>query len=306
VSSKKVYNLGLALGGGGVRGLAHLGVLQVFDREGIKPNLIVGTSVGSIIGAAYALFPDGLEVTRRGLAYLRGESFRNNSFKKVLFNPDNVEQNFFRSLVRNIKKGYVFSSLIRKPSIFKSERLYNVISELIPDVDFKECQIPFAVPAIDIRSGKEVLLSEGSLRKALLASCSLPGFFPAVEHEGMLLCDAGVISPVPVTSCRSFDPKVLVAVDISTKLQPVEKIEIGLDAILRTELIAGGRINEMELEKADAVIQPPTGQKEWSDFSDLDGLIESGIGVTKEKLPAIRELLDKKANRFWKTAGSSA
>ena len=294
------------MGGGGVRGLAHLGVLQVLDREGIKPDRIVGTSVGAIIGAAYSRYPDGLEVTRRGLAYLRGESFRTNPFKKVLFNSDNVEQNFFRSLVRNIKKGYVFSSLIRKPAIFKSERLYNVISELIPDVEFKDCQIPFAVPANHIRSGNEVLLTEGSLRKALLASCSLPGFFPTVEHEGMLLCDAGVISPVPVTGCRSYDPRVLVAVDISTKLQPIEKIEIGLDAILRTELIAGGRINELELEKADVVIQPPTGQKEWSDFSGLDRLIESGLDVTREKIPQIRELLDKKSHRFWKTAGSSA
>jgi len=304
VSTKNRGNLGVALGGGGVRGLAHLGVLQVLDREGIKVDQVVGTSVGSIIGAAYSLYPDGLEVTRRGLAYLRGESFRTNPFKKVLFHSDNVEQNFFRSLVHNIKKGYVFSSLIRKPSIFKSERLYNVISEVIPDVEFKDCQIPFAVPAIDIRSGNEVLLREGSLRKALLASCSLPGFFPPVEHEGMLLCDAGVISPVPVSACRSFDTKVLVAVDISTKLDTLEKVEIGLDAILRVEAIAGGRINDMELELADVLIQPNTGQKEWSDFSDLDRLIESGLDSAKAKVSDIRELLSKKT-RFWKTAGSS-
>lgn len=299
-SSQRSYNpntlvmdaikINLALGGGGARGLAHLGVLQVLDREGIGIDHVFGTSIGSIVGGSYALHPDGLELTRRALAFLRGDSFRHNPFKKVLFHSDDVEVNFFRSVIRNIKKSYVFSSLIRKPSIFTSSRLYEVICDMIPDVDFTATQIPFSVPAIDIRSGKEIVISDGSMRKALLASCSLPGFFPPVEHEGMLLMDAGVISPVPVSAARKASPYPLIAVDISSQLEVVDNVDIGLDAIMRVEAIAGKRINDSELELADVVIRPEVGGKDWSDFSDLEELIESGIRAAKDALPTIRDL----------------
>jgi NTE family protein len=291
VLPKKKYKLALALGGGGARGLSHLGFLQGLDRDGLAPDLIIGTSVGSIVGASYALHPDGLELTRRALAYLKGSGFADNPFRKVLFHSVDVEQSYFRSMIQSIKKSYVFSSLIRKPSIFGSERLYDVICDLVPDAEFKDTQIPFAVPAIDIRSGEEVLITEGSLRKALLASCSLPGFFPPVEYGDKLLVDAGVIGPVPVSACRAYNPKVLVAVDISTQLAPLVSIDIGLDAIMRVELIAGRRINEMELRQADLVIRPPVGQKVWADFTDLDLMVESGLAEAKKHSATIRELL---------------
>ena len=304
-SSDKDIKFALALGGGGARGLSHLGVLQVLDREGLQPDVIVGTSVGSIMGASYALHPDALEVTRRGLSYLKGDSFSNNPFRKVLFHSENVESGFFRSVVQSIKKSYVFSSLLRKPAIFDSERLFNVICDVIPDVTFADTKIPFAVPAIDIRSGQEILITEGSIRKALLASCSLPGFFPPVEHQGMLLMDAGVIGPVPVSACRQFKPRVLAAVDISNQLESVDAINIGLDAIMRVESIAGRRINDMELSDADIVIQPETGQKDWSDFSDLDELVDNGVIAAKAHVAKIRELLHgKRFTRLWRAAGS--
>ncbi len=299
--------LSLALGGGGARGLAHLGVLQALDRENIPIDSIVGTSIGSIVGAAYALHPDSLEITRRALAYLRGDSFKNNPFRKVLFHSEDVEVNFFRSIFKSIKKSYVFSSLIRKPAIFTSERLFEVICDLLPDANFEDTQIPFAVPAIDIRSGNEVLLSNGPIRKAVLASCSLPGFFPPVQYDDMLLMDAGVVSPVPVTAGLECSPRVLVAVDISPELEVVDKIDIGLDAIMRVETIAGKRINEAELEKADVVIQPAVGGKKWSDFSGLEELIEGGINATKSHLRRINELLAARPRRrFWKTSDASA
>lgn len=306
MAKKEEVKFALALGGGGARGLSHLGILQTFDREGLQPDLIIGTSIGSIVGAAYCLHPDGLEVTRRALAYLKGDSFANNPFRKVLFHSEDVEQNFLSSWIQSIKKSYVFSSLIRKRSIFDGRRLLAVICDMIPDVTFADTKIPFAVPAIDIRSGEEVLICEGPIRPALLASCSLPGFFPPVEHEGRLLMDAGVIGPVPVSACRRRDPKLLVAVDISNQLEFVENVDIGLDAIMRVEAIAGRRINDIELEKADIVIQPEVGQKVWSDFSDLDELVERGIHVAKQHIPEIRErLFASQRSKLWKAVTPS-
>src|SRR5690606_6917549 len=233
----------LVLGGGGARGLAHLGVLQVFEREDIPVNCIVGTSVGAVVGACYAVCPDALGESRRALAYFKSPSFSGNAFKKVLLKSPDVEVGFLGNLVASIRKSYIFSNLLRKPSIFPGERLYEVIADLVPDKDFKDCQIPFAVPALDIQTGDEILITEGSLRQAVYASCSLPGFFPPVEHQGRLLADAGVIGPVPVRAAKAlFQPSVTVAVDITSRLEPLEELGCGLDVLLRVETIAGSRL----------------------------------------------------------------
>ncbi|HLU48957.1 MAG TPA: patatin-like phospholipase family protein [Planctomycetota bacterium] len=288
----------LVLGGGGARGLAHLGVLQVFEREDIPVNCIVGTSVGAVVGACYAVCPDALGESRRALAYFKSPSFSGNAFKKVLLKSPDVEVGFLGNLVASIRKSYIFSNLLRKPSIFPGERLYEVIADLVPDKDFKDCQIPFAVPALDIQTGDEILITEGSLRQAVYASCSLPGFFPPVEHQGRLLADAGVIGPVPVRAAKAlFQPSVTVAVDITSRLEPLEELGCGLDVLLRVETIAGSRLNALELEKADIVVQPNVGQKYWSDFSGLEHLVNEGIISAEQQVEAVRDLIHRSRRR---------
>jgi NTE family protein len=289
------------LGGGGSRGLSHLGVLQVLEREGIPIHTIVGTSVGAIVGATYALDPDAIGVTRRALAYLKSAQFRHDTFRKVLLKSQSVETNYLKNLFNGIRKSYIFSNLLRKPSIFPGERLESVIADLIPDKQFSDTLIPFAVPALDIRTGEEVLLTKGSLRRAVLASCSLPGFFPPVEHDGMLLADAGVIGPVPVSAASYFQPTVVIAVDIASQLDALPQYMHGLDAILRVENIAGRRLNEIELAHADVVIRPEVGKKYWSDFSDLDALVAQGIRAVEEKLPELRAVLQRRKFLFWRS-----
>lgn len=285
----------LVLGGGGARGLSHLGVLQVLEREEVPVDCLVGTSVGAIVAAAYALDPDALGIARKSMAYLKSASFKNDAFKKVLLKSETSGTNFFKNLISGIRKSYVFSNLLRKPSIFPSGHLESVIADLIPDKKFEDARIPFAVPALDIKSGREVLLSKGSLRKAILASCSLPGFFPPVEHEGMLLADAGVIGPVPVESARAhFTPASVVAVDITSQVDQFHNLARGLDAILRVEAIAGKRLNEIELAKADVVIRPAVGKKYWSDFSELDQIVAEGIAAAEASVTQLRALVQKR------------
>lgn len=296
----------VVLGGGGARGLSHLGVLQVLEREAIPIHGIVGTSVGAIAGAIYALDPDAQGITRRSLAYLKSAAFRHDTFKKVLLKSQATPTNFFRSLISGIRNSYVFSNLIRRTSIFPAERLESMIWDIVPDKQFSDTKIPFAVPALDIRTGSEVLLTTGSLRKAVLASCSLPGFFPPVELDGMLLADAGVIGPVPVSAAKIFDPSAVIAVDITSQLDALPQTLRGLDAILRVEIIAGRRLNEIELSKADVVIRPEVGKKYWSDFSELEDLVEQGIRAAEEKLADVRVIFQKRKFLFWRPAQGPA
>jgi NTE family protein len=294
----------VVLGGGGSRGLSHLGVLQVLERERIPIHTLVGTSVGAVVGAVYALDPDAIGVTRRALSYLKSAQFRHDTFRKVLLKSQAVESNYLKNLFNGIRKSYIFSNLLRKPSIFPGERLESVICDLVPDRQFSDTHIPFAVPALDIRTGREVLLTKGPLRKAVLASCSLPGFFPPVEYDGMLLADAGVIGPVPVSAASYFEATVVIAIDIASQLDEMPESMHGLDAILRVENIAGRRLNQIELANADVVIRPEVGKKYWSDFSELDDLVAQGVRATEAKLEDLKAVLQRRRFFFWRSGSA--
>ena len=282
----------LALGGGGSRGLAHLGVVRVLEREGVPIDGIVGTSVGSILGASYGLHPHADELVESTLTYLRSERFMNDSFRRMMFGANDAEQNMLQVFIKNVVRGFRFTHLIRRPSILPGEKLREVVQEFVGENSFDDLKIPFAVPTIDLREPREVLLSHGPLLDAVTASCSIPGFFPPVELDGMLLADVGVISSVPVEAAREMIPGALViAVDLSRDLETIEEIPRGWDSILRCESIAGRKLTELALEQADIVIRPEIGEKFWSDFSDLEKIIAAGEQETEAHLEDIQARL---------------
>lgn len=282
----------LAFGGGGSRGLAHLGVVRVLEREGIPIDGMVGTSVGAIFGAAYGLAPDAEAMCASTLRYLRSDRFMNDSFRRMMFGANDAEQNFLQVLMSNVRRSIRFTNLIRRPSILPGEKLREVVREFVGDHSFSDLRIPFAVPAIDVKEPREVLINEGPLLDAVTASCSIPGFFPPVPHEGMLLADVGVISSVPVEAAASLVPGALViAVDLTRELEPIDGITRGWDNIMRCESIAGHKLTSLALEKADVVLRPEIGEKFWSDFSDLEAIIAAGEAVAEAHLPEIRQRL---------------
>ena len=286
----------LVLGGGGSRGLSHLGVLQVLEREKVPIDSIVGTSAGALVGAVYALEPDAELATERAISYFQSDNFQKHPFKQVLMKSPEVEQNFLSSILSSVKKSYVFSNLLRRPSIFPIERLAEIIDDLGPDMRFEDTKIPFAVPALDIRSGEEIMLTRGPLRPAVLASCSLPGFFPPVEHEGMLLADGGTIVPVPVSSAAThFRATSTIAVDITSDLDLFPPEARGLDVILRVDAIASKRINDLELATADVLIRPAVGCRYWSDFSNFEELVGHGVAAAEEHVETLRTLRRREA-----------
>ncbi|MGE3166525.1 MAG: patatin-like phospholipase family protein [Planctomycetota bacterium] len=284
----------LALGGGGSRGLAHLGVLQVLEKHGIPVAGVVGTSVGAIVGAAYCLRPDATRLIDHSMRYLRSDRFMHDHFRRMMFGSNEVEQNFFQSVLSNVRKSLTFTSLIRRRSIFDGDRLRDLVGDLVEDKTFEQTQIPFAVPAIDLRPPMEVLLTTGPLRPAVTASCSLPGFFPPVEMSGMLLADIGVIGSVPVQAARQLVPgAVVVAVDISTELAPMQDVSRGWECIMRVEAIAAKKLNELELGQADVVLRPRIGRKYWSDFTELDMMVQAGADEAELRIEDVRSRLQR-------------
>lgn len=289
----------LVLGGGGVRGLSHLGVLQVFEREGIPIDCLVGTSAGSIVAAGYAIYGDAMEITRRALDYFGGEDFARNSFSSLIPGSKEPNPGLVQNVINGVRKGYVFSNLLRKESILPGEKMSEMVDSLLPDLDFTDTKIPFAVPALDLKTGDDVLITRKSIRQAVLAGCSIPGFFPPVKYNDRLLTDSGIVCPVPVSAARAeFKPDILIAVDIMNRIEKVEEFPHGLDVLLRSEAIACSRLNAQEILKADIVIRPEVGQIYWSDFSELDSLVKEGAAAAKAQVGAIRRIIRRKRRLF--------
>lgn len=179
--------IGLALGAGSARGLSHIGVLRAFEDAGIRPTFIAGTSIGSMIGAAYC---SG--------------------------NLDKMES-FMRSMSMRKMLSYCDFMLPRQ-ALMEGEKIMGLIHELIPATNFNELEIPFKAVACDIHSGEQIVLDTGDVHSAVRASISLPGIFLPVYINGRWLVDGGLVNPVPVSVVREADVDMVIAIDLNSEV----------------------------------------------------------------------------------------
>lgn len=284
----------LALGGGAARGLAHLGVLKVFEDARVPIHMIAGTSLGALMGGLYASQPDATYWMGRVEQFLRSYASRKTrlEFIRKLEQPNNHSHGFFSDMAFLIRKGYFWGVTATKSAFIETKEYQGLIYPLIPDIRIEETRIPFSCAATDIRNGKRVMYTSGSLRTAISASCALPGIFPPVEDEGRLLVDGGWVERVPVLSAREMGADIVVAVDVSSDVAPFEDSS-GLDIVLRADAVTRIFLNEIIERDADVVIHPEVGKTHWADFSNPRELFKMGETAALEKLISIRTLLHR-------------
>jgi NTE family protein len=297
----KNVKVALTLGGGGARGLAHVGVLKVLQREGIRIDMVVGTSIGAVAGAIFAQTLDAESVHQRFRDFLLSPEFKNSGLD--LFRKPEAAENFFGQVATYVKERIVINLAHSRPSLVKSWRLQKAIERMVDEANIEELKLTFAAVAGDLRTGQEVVFTEGSVRQAVAASSSIPGFLPPVELDGMLLADGAIVSPVPVRPARKLGADLVIAVDVSQDLDPEPEIENVIDVVFRTNLITAKRYNALLLEQADAVIRPQVGQVHWSEFKRLEELVEEGARATKAALPQIAEAIDRRRTLWQKLVG---
>ena len=287
-TGKKV---GLALGGGGVRGFSHIGVLNVLEQEGIDIDLIVGTSAGALIGGAYASGQSPREIQAKIDAYLRSPEFDASTLKSVglTFSPEN--KNFFKKARTFIMNRFWFAQAFFKPSILPSNDFESLINYFLPEIDIRETKIPFRAVSTDLITGKEIIFSEGPLRQAVLASCSVPGALAPVRHGDWLLADGGITSLVPVHAAREAGADVVIAVMVDRDLSTSVSIETAKDVLYRAGEITTDALEASELKDADVIIRPQVGNLHWMDFSRASDLIKMGEDAARESLGKINDSL---------------
>jgi NTE family protein len=284
--------IALALGGGAARGLAHIGVLQAFEESGLQVDLITGTSMGAIIGTMYAATPDIARLNERMLEYLQSDTFKKSRLDLIVEHKENIEgEGLFYRFSYLARKKLFFTLAMSKLSFVSEQTRDNSLEFLLPDIDLEETQIPVATVALDLISGKEIIIREGSLIKAVAATSALPGILPPVEYNGMKLVDGGWIGAIPVGPAKEMGADIVIAIDAASRLSEIEPLDSGLDVVFRADEAARYLLSQLQLKQADLVICPSTSSNHWADFSNAEEIINKGRYATLEKMTAIKKLL---------------
>ncbi len=293
----KKKRVGLALGGGGARGLAHIGVLRALEKEEIPVHLIVGTSIGALVGGAYVsgINPDGLR--KKVEEYLTSPEFRSSAIKAFERVHTKGEVGLTQRIQAYLRNHFYLIQAMFKPGILSNEDFQATIDYFIPDIQIEETRIPFRAVATDLVSGEEIIFSTGSLRQAVMASCAVPGAIAPLKEGDRLLSDGGTICRIPSPVARKEGADVVIAVVVDRGIGS-EALRSVVDVYLRVSEIMGERLKRYELEEADVVIRPSVGDLHWSSFSQAMVLVDEGERATREKLDEIRRLVPRIKKRF--------
>ena len=289
-----IYNLALVLGGGGARGLAHIGVLRVLQREGIMPDLIVGTSMGAVIGGMYAQIGDIGEVERKILSFIGTFGVKAKWLNFLGEFDDKDRHDMFRDIAYYIKKRFAGFKTLTRISLEDKKILYDPLSSFFSDEPIENCKIPFAAVALDIRNGSMEVLDKGSIIESVYASAAVQGVFPPIDYRDMLLCDGGPIAIVPAEAARILGANRIIAVDVSPEIKEKAKFASGLEIILRADSISQDRLRRIDQRMADVVIAPRVHAVHWANFTRAEYCIRRGELAAEQSLNAIKDLTTKK------------
>ena len=292
--------IGLALGGGGARGLAHIGVLKVLQEENIPVEAIAGTSIGSLIGGAYSLCPDARALKKKMLPLVRREELARLENSSPYPSPGAPAKKltFPTRIASFLKELYIYNLQAAKKSLMGTDDIYKLIKDLVGESTFEQAEIPFAAVATDLEKGEEVILKQGRMAKAIMASCTLPGVFPPFELGGRLLVDGGVVSSVPVEVNRRQGVNLVIAVNLEKTVMRRE-FRHGLDILFQADDIRVHELNRLKLAAADIVIEPKVGDIGWTQFSRARECVRKGEKAARAAVPEIQLLVSRMQKRLF-------
>jgi NTE family protein len=264
---EKKPKIGLVLGSGGARGIAHIGVLKVLEDNGIKPDFIIGVSMGSVIGACYALGFGAKELEIEALSFTKRKIF------KHVFDLANPR----RSLIQGVK-------------------IEKYLNNFIDNKKFSDCQIPLSILTTNLASGDELIIEKGELAQAVMASCSVPGIFPPVKIGEHHYIDGGVVNPTPVDLAAEKKVDIIIGVDLTIRRTVEVENPRMLTTLLQTYEIIRRQAVEFKFKNLnkDAVIIKPKfkGIIDSFKFFDAAKFVRIGEEAAKEKIEEIRKIIE--------------
>lgn len=253
--------IGLALGGGAAKGFAHVGVIKVLEAAGLTPDLVTGTSAGSVVGSLYASGLSGMQLQSRAI---------------------------------QLDESNLTDWTLSSKGVIKGEKLQNWINAQVANKTMEQLPRPFGAVATELDSGRKVVFRLGNTGQAVRASASIPNVFLPVKIGNKSYVDGGLVSPVPVSAAREMGADFVIAVDISAR--PRKGAATGFLSMLDQSLnIMNGPALAQELKQADVVIRPQVQNIGSAQFDARHQAILEGERAAQAALPQIRQLLQQKA-----------
>jgi NTE family protein len=262
VADKPRPKIALVLGGGAARGFAHVGVIRALEQEKVPIDMVIGTSVGSLIGAIYA--------------------YDTNSFE--------LEWTAF-SLEKDQVFDYGIFSAFTSMGPVKGDKLEEFVKSKVPG-NIEDLKLPFAAVATDLNRGTRVVIDHGPVARAVHASSAIPGVFNPVEHQGKLLVDGGVMDNIPISVAREKGADIVIAVDISENVINFNITNL-IDVMVQSINIMFRENVVHKLKDADVVIVPAVGDVGMLDFTQKKRCMQAGIEATQKAMPEIREAMEE-------------
>lgn len=264
----KQLKIGLALGSGGPKGLSHIGIIKVLERNNIPIDFIAGSSIGSVIGGFYAYNKDIKKIEEIALS---------NNWRQTLplfFDP-------------SLQQGFVNG---RKIKIF--------IENIISKIHFKDMQIPLSVIATDIKTGKAVIMDEGEVAMAIRASSSIPLIFKPVKSGGSLLVDGGLSLPVPAEIVRGMGADLVIAVNLDADyFSDTEESSFGFYRVADSSIkLLRYHLASSNVRDADIAISPKIGKVGWNKFIDSKNVISAGEEAMQLSILQLKKLIRNRSN----------
>ncbi|RJG08530.1 patatin-like phospholipase family protein [Massilia cavernae] len=260
----KKIKIGLALGGGAARGFAHIGVIKALEAQGIYPEIVVGTSAGSVVGAMYASGLSGF------------------ALQKTAMEMDEATISDWALPLFGTSTG-----------VLKGEALQSYVNKAVRNAPMEKLKLRFGAVATDLNSGQPILFQRGNTGQAVRASSAVPSVFQPVKIGARSFVDGGLVAPVPVRFVREMGADFIIAVNISTQTDAQATVS-SLDVLMQTFTIMGQRLNHYELKDADIVIQPALGKMGGADFNGRNQAILAGELAAAAVMPQLKARLKAK------------
>ena len=281
--------LGLALGGGGSRGVAHIGALQALHSSGISPDIIAGTSSGSTIGAMYAASLDPFWIENRFRKFMETDLFF--KFRSGSLIDGRNEETFLEKVTTKVKQHYMVALGLNKSYVAKREVIEKAVNFLVPCNAFSELKIPMEIVAVDIQSGEEIIYHEGNLKESIIQSSSIPGFFEPTLKDEKIIVDGGVSSPIPIETLKN-KVSTIMAVDITNSMLKPLKSPNMIEIMRRSDIITSLKLKAKLSSEADILVKPDVAGIHWSDFENFNKLLYSGKSAMEKILNRMKNSND--------------
>ena len=288
--------LGLALGGGGARGAAHIGVIQTLHEAGVRPDIIAGTSAGSTVGAMYAATLDPEWIEKRFREFISDESFKKFNSGELLDGRN--QETFLNKVTSKFKQHYMVILGLNRSFVASRKILEKAVDFLLPVETFEELKIPLKILVTDIYKGEDVVRESGSVKEAIIQSSSIPGFFEPTFEDGRLLVDGGVTAPIPVAILKKLS-RLVMAIDITNySVAPLKNPNM-IEIVRRADIITSLRLKERMSQDADILIRPDVMGLHWSEFGKFDHLLKSGRDAAEKALQSILKMRPNEGHIYY-------